>query len=97
MGFIALCAAMAVGAVMIARGMALVFSGRAQEAYSTGGVLKPMHAVTMHGILVLPLLAWLVSLAAESEPQRVKIVRVAAIGYGLLIAVVTAANLIGWI
>ena len=44
--FLALLAAMATGAVMIARGMVLVFGGDPQAAYVAGGTFKPTHAVT---------------------------------------------------
>src|SRR5205814_10214291 len=60
-GFVSLCGSLAVGAWMIANGMVLVFTGHPQAAYAHGGSLKPMHAVTMHGVLVLPLLAWVLS------------------------------------
>src|SRR5437879_6075016 len=50
-GFVALLSAQVIGGLMIARGMALVFRGNPQAAYSTGGMLKPTHAVAMHGIL----------------------------------------------
>jgi hypothetical protein len=92
-GFVALCGAMAVGGVMIARGMTLVAGGDAPAAYRTGGVLKPIHAVTMHGVLVLPLLAWLLTFTRWSERRRVHVVTAAAGAYGLLILLVTAANL----
>jgi hypothetical protein len=46
------------GGVMIATRMRLVFAGDPQLAYATGGWLKPVHSALMHGILVLPLLAW---------------------------------------
>jgi uncharacterized membrane protein len=94
-GFVALCGAMATGAVMIARGMILVFSGNPQTAYATGGTLKPTHAVTMHAILVLPALAWIVSFANWSERRRLTMVLVAASGYVVLAAVVAAGNFIG--
>jgi hypothetical protein len=94
-GFVALCAAMAVGAVMIARGMMLVFAGNPQAAYATGGVLKPTHAVTMHGILVLPVLAWLLSFADWVERQRLTIVLVASAGYVAIAAVVAVGNIVG--
>ena len=55
-GFVALCGAVGVGALMIAKGMRLVFAGDPQSAYATGGIFKPTHAVTMHAILVLPML-----------------------------------------
>ena len=92
-GFLALCGAMAVGAAMIARGMVLVFSGSAETAYATAGALKPVHAVTMHGVLVLPALAWLLSFADWSEQRRVNVVRAAAAVYLLLVAAVTLASI----
>jgi hypothetical protein len=94
-GFVALCLAMATGAAMIARGMSLVFAGSPEAAYATGGTLKPTHAVTMHAILVLPALAWILSFANWSERQRVTMVLVAAAGYIVLVAVVAAGNAAG--
>ena len=94
-GFVVLCGAMATGAIMIARGMTLAFNGNAQAAYATGGVLKPTHAVTMHAILVLPTLAWLLSRTEWSEDQQRRFVRFASAGYALLAAIVAAANMAG--
>lgn len=94
-GFVALVGAMVVGASMIARGMALVAAGDAQAAYATGGTLKPMHAITMHGILVLPLLAWLLSFVNWSERRRLAIVLVAAVGYLVLAGAVALRNFAG--
>jgi len=48
---------------MIAKGMGLCSRATRRRLSATGGTLKPTHAVTMHAILVLPLLAWLVSFA----------------------------------
>ena len=92
MGFVALCIAMATGATMIARGMLLVFAGHPTAAYATGGALKPTHAVTMHGILVLPLLAWLLSFADWSEDRKTRIVLAASTAYLVLATAVAAAN-----
>jgi len=94
-GFLALCAAMAIGGVMIARGMRLVFAGNPKAAYWTGGSLRPMHAVTMHGVLVLPVLAWLLSFGTWSERTRARVLMLAAGVYVLLVAVVCVANLTG--
>jgi hypothetical protein len=91
-GFVTLLGAAAAGALMIAKGMVLVFTGDEQVAYTTGGTLKPTHAVTMHAILVLPALAWLLSFANWSEGRRRAVVRMAAMGYLLLAGVVVAAN-----
>jgi hypothetical protein len=95
-GFIALSAAMVVGAVMIGRGLTLVFRGDAPTAYATGGLLKPIHAVTMHGILVLPALAWMLSFTGWSEARRVKVMVAAAASYVVLATAVTIGNLTGF-
>ena len=94
MGFVALCVAMATGATMIARGMMLVFAGNPAAAYATGGALKPTHAVTMHGILVLPLLAWL-SFADWSERDRLRVVLLVSTAYLMLAGAITIANIAG--
>ena len=95
LGFVMLIGAAAVGAVMIAKGMVLVFGGHAQAAYATGGTLKPTHAVAMHGILVLPALAWVVSFADWSERRRLGVVFLAAAGYIALAGAVATANVAG--
>ena len=92
-GFVIFCGAMATGAIMIARGMMLVYSGNAQAAYATGGLLKPTHAVTMHAVLVLPALAWLLSRTRWSEDRQFRYVRVASAGYALVSAIVAVANM----
>jgi hypothetical protein len=94
-GFVALVGAMVTGAAMIAMGMMQVFAGNPQSAYATGGFLKPTHAVTMHAILVLPGLAWLLSFADWSERRRVAAVLVAATGYVGLAVAIAVANVAG--
>ena len=94
-GFVSLMASLVVGALMIAKGMMLVFAGHPEAAYATGGTLKPTHAVTMHAILVLPLLAWLLSFTDWSERRRVGAVATAAAGYATLAAAVAIANVTG--
>lgn len=92
-GFVVLCAATAIGGVMIAKGMMLVFAGEPARAYATGAALKPTHAVTMHAILVLPALAWLLSFADWSERRRLRVVQGASAGYIALAGGVASANL----
>jgi hypothetical protein len=94
-GFVVLMAAMVTGGLMIAKGMRLVFSGNLEAAYQTGGSLKPTHAVTMHAILVLPLLAWLLSRTAWSERGQTRVVGWAAAAYVLFSIGVAIANLAG--
>jgi uncharacterized integral membrane protein len=94
-GFLTLLAAQIIGGVMIARGMILVFRGAAQTAYATGGMLKPTHAVTMHAILILPALAWLISFVDWSERRRERVVRLASLGYVVLATVIAVGNVAG--
>jgi hypothetical protein len=89
-GFVALVLAQSVGATMIAKGMTLVRTGHPQLAYATGGSLKPIHAVTMHGIQLLPVFAFLLSYANLTERQRSIIVLAAAAGYLVLVSITTA-------
>ena len=84
-GLVALVGAQIVGGLMIATGVRLVFGGNPQAAYDTGGWLKPIHGVLMHGILVLPLLAWLASGAGRQEASQVRIVRAGIALYGLAV------------
>ena len=93
-GFVTLCGAMATGAIMIARGMMLVFTDDAPHAYATGGFLKPTHAVTMHAVLVLPALAWLLAQTQWSEERRRRLVRLAAVGYACLAVLVATINFV---
>jgi hypothetical protein len=92
-GFVALLGAQLAGAAMIARGMRLALNGNPVAAYVSGGVLKPAHAVMMHGVLILPALAWILSFVNWSERRRLAIVLLATSGYFVVSAVVTLANL----
>jgi hypothetical protein len=93
-GFVALVGAQVAGGVMIATGMRLVFGGDPQGAYATGGWLKPAHGVLMHGILVLPLLAWLMARSNWDENRQLWGVYTAIAGYTLVVTVtlITAFN-----
>jgi hypothetical protein len=95
-GFGTLFSSMVVGALMIASGAVLVVAGDAQAAYATGGTLKPTHAVTMHAILVLPLLAWLLSMTDWNERRQLRILFVATAGYAVFAGVVAIGNFAGW-
>jgi hypothetical protein len=94
-GFVMLFASLIMGALMIAKGMSLVFAGQPQAAYATGGFLKPTHAVTMHAILVLPLLAWLLSFTNWPEQRRLRVVLAAAAVYLALAGFVAVENIAG--
>jgi hypothetical protein len=91
-GFVALLLAQLVGAAMIAKGMTLVFGGHPQAAYATAGTLKPMHAVTMHGIQMLPVVAWLLSFV--NWPERRRVIVVLSIAGAYLVLVISIALLV---
>jgi len=70
---------------MIATGVRYVIGGDPQRAYESGGWLKPVHAVLMHGILVLPLLAWLVMRLGWNGRAQMQAMRAAIAAYLLVI------------
>ncbi|GAA4892150.1 hypothetical protein ACFPM3_17440 [Streptomyces coeruleoprunus] len=94
-GLLALTGSMAAGAVMIAYGLTLEGAGRAAEAYQSAGFLRPAHAVTMHAVLLLPALAWLLSRIRRPEAERLRLIRITVAAYGAVVALVTAAAAVG--
>jgi hypothetical protein len=92
---VTLIGALAVGGVMIAGGVVSVANGDQQGAYLHGGWLKPAHAVLMHAVTVLPLLAWIASYTGWPEHQRVRAVTLAAVGYLIVAAAVTGMTVLG--
>jgi hypothetical protein len=80
-GFALLLAALASGVAMIVRGEVLINAGQRSAAYDSAGFLKWFHAVTLHGVVVLPLLAWWLSRTDRSDDEALRIVRMASIGY----------------
>lgn len=80
-GFALLLAGLASGAAMIARGQVLIRDGHRAAAYSQAGFLKWFHGVTLHAVLVLPLLAWWLARTPRTEAQRTRIVAAAATAY----------------
>jgi hypothetical protein len=91
-GFAALMVALASGAAMIARGVAEAQTGHQQAAYHVAVALKPAHFVTMHAVLVLPALAWLLTFTGRPEPRRVRAVALATAGYGAAAAAVVIVS-----
>lgn len=91
-GFAAPDASATMSAAMIARGVAEVQTGHQQAAYHVAAALKPAHFVTMHAVLVLPALAWLLTFTGLAEARRVRAVALATAGYGLAAAAVVAVS-----
>jgi hypothetical protein len=79
---------LASGAAMIARGSIARAQGDAPaRMYQVTGFVKDFHGATLHGVLVLPALAWGLGRLELSETSRVRVVRVAILVY--LVAVVS--------
>ena len=87
-GFATLLVALATGAAMIATGSVAARGPNPSIAYETAGFLKPAHAVTMHAILVIPALAWLLTFTRWGENQQTNIVRLGIVGYTTLSLVI---------
>jgi hypothetical protein len=92
-GFGTFLAAMAFGGIMIARGVVETLTGSQQLAYTVAGSLKPAHAILMHGVLLLPALAWLLSRTHPSEQTRLRVVRLAIWTYITVSAIISALAL----
>lgn len=89
-GFAILLVGLASGAAMIARGVILTRTGHQLDAYASTAPLKPLHGVSLHAVLVLPALAWLMSAGtAWSKEVRERVVLAGVWAYG--VAVVGAA------
>jgi hypothetical protein len=73
-GFAFLLAGLASGAAMIVRGEQLIRAGHRTLAYDTAGYLKWFHAITLHAILVLVALAWLLGRTGRSSEAQHRMV-----------------------
>jgi hypothetical protein len=93
-GFALLLAALASGAAMIARGEVLIQQGDRALAYDTAGFLKWFHAVTLHAVLVLPALAWLLARTRLDEARQQRAVTAGVAAYGFAAAVALAVCLL---
>lgn len=79
------------GAVMIGVGVVDTRTGHQEAAYHSTGALKPLHAVSLHAVLVLPALAWLLSRTSWPEPVRRRVV-----GAAIWLYAAAAAGALGW-
>lgn len=70
--------------------VALAFGGL--MVAGRGGEWKLAHGVAMHGVLLLPVLAWALRLTPWSERRRTRTVGLASVAYGALIAAAGAYN-----
>lgn len=77
LGLLLMLVSNAVGVQMIVEG---------GHTFGAAGALKVPHAVTLHAVQVLPVLALLLLVSQPVERQRMRVVALGAVGYGLLIA-----------
>jgi hypothetical protein len=90
-GFALLLAGLAAGVAMIVRGELLIRGEhRTAAAYDTAGYLKWFHFVTLHAVLVLAGLAWLLARTERTPQAQHRIVAIATGGYVVAATVVLA-------
>ncbi|WP_419993715.1 hypothetical protein [Streptomyces boninensis] len=93
-GWATMLVALGSGAAMIARGVVATNTDGQQAGYDVGGFLKLVHGVSMHGVLVLPVLAWVLGRLTWSEERRVRVVAVATGVYGVAIVGALVVSLV---
>ena len=91
-GFSLLLAALASGAAMIARGEVLIRQGHRTLAYDEAGFLKWFHGITLHAVLVLPALAWVLARTHLDERRQQRVVTAGVAAYLLAAAVALVVN-----
>src|SRR4051812_19625842 len=92
-GFALLLAGLAAGVAMIARGEVLIGEGERTLAYATAGFLKWFHAIALHAVLVLPVLAWLLARTRLDEQRQLRVVGTGVALYLLAAAGALAVNI----
>ena len=96
-GMVLLCVSHIIGGLIIQNGIAKVFDPQTgvfipagldtASIFGAAGSLKVSHALTLHGIQVLPLLAFLLFFTNWSESRRTRAVTVVAVSYTGLVLV----------
>lgn len=88
-GFAILGVGLLSGAAMIARGVYLTRTGHQLAGYASTAPLKPLHGVSLHAVLVLPVLARVLDTTSWSTRTRLRAVRTAVCAYALAVAAAT--------
>jgi hypothetical protein len=97
-GMLALVGSLAVGQLMAVHGSMVtagVIEGTVPSVYGAAGLMKAPHAVGLHALQVLPLLAFLLRRTGLPATRRARAVGMAAGGYGLLFLAAIAQTLAG--
>lgn len=94
-GFLGFLLALGAGVAMIVRGVTLQDTEGATAAYDGAGAFKPVHATTMHAILVLPVIAWLLLRSGWDARTQQRLLWTAIGGYALTTVVVLVDTVLG--
>ncbi|MFC7382141.1 hypothetical protein [Sphaerisporangium rhizosphaerae] len=99
-GLVGLVTALAAGAWMIMHGDALVDAGAtpltvSMTTYGAAGAMKSAHAVPMHAVQVLGVIAWLLGLGGLPRRRQVWLVAMAIAGYAGLFTVLVLRTVAG--
>jgi catechol 2,3-dioxygenase-like lactoylglutathione lyase family enzyme len=91
-GLVGLLAAQVTGLWMLLHGLALLDADadplvQSMNTYGAAGSMKFAHAVPMHAIQVLVVLAWLLSLSGLPQRRQTQLVALGVVGYAGLVAV----------
>ena len=91
-GLVGLLAAQVTGVWMLGHGLALLDADadpvlQSMSTFGAAGQMKFAHAVPMHAIQVLAVLAWLLSRSGLAQRRQTQLVALAVVGYGGLFAV----------
>jgi hypothetical protein len=91
-GLVGLLAAQATGVWMLGHGLALVDADadpttQSMSTWGVAGSMKFAHAVPMHALQVLAVLAWLLSCSGLSQRRQTHLVALAVVGYAGLVGV----------
>jgi hypothetical protein len=92
-GLVIMLVSMAMGLWMIIRGTAMDVASPATNGDS--GSIKFAHAVGLHGIQTLIVLAWLLSFSGLAEAARVRVVALGAVGYTVLTGATVTFTVMG--
>lgn len=93
-GFAWLLVSAALGIYMLVRGLVIWRAdGDLAGAFAFSPHLKTAHTITLAGIVVLPVLAWLAGASRTGDAARLRLVRLGALGYSLLSAALVTASL----
>ncbi|MET3961808.1 hypothetical protein ABIE44_001742 [Marmoricola sp. OAE513] len=94
-GFALLIVGLLSGAAMIARGsIARADANTADVVYRVTGFVKDFHGVTLHGVLVLPAIDWILERLGTEPARRLTLVRSATTAYVLVALGVLALDLV---